>query len=157
MNVVCCFIKEQFFADHKNYIKMLDPDNITKQAHRTYLCLKITADSNDYYIPLRNNLGADVRPYGRIGHSVPSRSRSDAGLDFRYALIINDSSYIEIPETPKIPNVQLNRITNDYYKIEHEFKVYLNGFRKALRKGRIQLEALYRESSLINFTNELSL
>ena len=31
------------------------------------------------------------------------------------------------------------------------------GYKKAARKGRIQKEPLYRESSLINFCNELDL
>ena len=102
MSITCCYIKEQYFKDHSSFVKMLDPGNTAKQSHRSYLCLKITNDGNDYYLPLRNNLGADVRPYGRIGHSVPSASRSDAGLDYRYALIVNDSKYLEIPTTQKI-------------------------------------------------------
>jgi hypothetical protein len=55
MSAVCCFIKEQYFIDHASFAKMLDPGNTGKQSHRTYLCLKITSDGNDYYIPLRNN------------------------------------------------------------------------------------------------------
>lgn len=102
MSITCCYIKEQYFKDHSSFVKMLDPGNTAKQSHRSYLCLKITTDGNDYYLPLRNNLGADVRPYGRIGHSVPSASRSDAGLDYRYALIVNDSKYIEIPTTQQL-------------------------------------------------------
>lgn len=156
MSIVCCFIKEQYFIDHSSFVKMLDPGNTTKQSHRSYLCLKITADGNDYYLPLRNNLGADVRPFGRIGHSVPSASRSDAGLDYRYALIVNDSRYIDIPSTQKIPNSQMNKITADYSAIVSEFTVYLNGFKKALRKNRVSREALFRESSLINFSSVLT-
>jgi protein AbiQ len=156
MSAVCCFIKEQYFIDHASFAKMLDPGNTGKQSHRTYLCLKISSDGNDYYIPLRNNLGKDVRPYGRIGHSIPSSTRSDAGLDYRYALIINDSSYIEIPPVQKIPNSQFNKINSDYSAIESEFSIYLAGFKKALRKNRILREALYRESSLVNFSLELS-
>ena len=156
MSITCCYIKEQYFKEHSSFVKMLDPGNTAKQSHRSYLCLKITNDGNDYYLPLRNNLGADVRPYGRIGHSVPSASRSDAGLDYRYALIVNDSKYREIPTTQKIPNKQWNKITADYNNIISEFTVYLSGFKKALKKNRINREALYRESSLINFTSELT-
>ena len=156
MSITCCYIKVQYFKEHSSFVKMLDPGNTAKQSHRSYLCLKITNDGNDYYLPLRNNLGADVRPYGRIGHSVPSASRSDAGLDYRYALIVNDSKYIEIPTTQKIPNKQWNKITADYNNIISEFTVYLSGFKKALKKNRINREALYRETSLINFTSELT-
>ena len=156
MSILCCFIKEQYFIDHSSFIKMLDPGNTNKQSHRTYLCLKITTDGNDYYIPLRNNLGNDVRPFGRIGHAVPSSSRSDAGLDYRYALVINDASYIEVPSVQKIPNSQFNIINRDFTLIESEFSSYLAGFKKALKKNRLAREALYRESALINFTSELS-
>jgi protein AbiQ len=157
MCAVCCFIKEQYFIDHASFTKMLDPGNTQKQSHRTYLCIKIIVDGNDYYIPLRNNLGKDVRPYGRIGHSIPSATRSDAGLDYRYALIINERSYIEIPPVQKIPNAQFNKINSDYSTILSEFSTYLAGFKKALKKKRISREALYRESSLINFSVELSI
>lgn len=81
---------------------------------------------------------------------------TDAGLDYRYALIVNDSKYIEIPTTQKIPNRQWNKITADYNNIISEFTVYLSGFKRALKKNRINREALYRESSLINFTSELT-
>lgn len=156
MGIICCYIKEQYFIDHSLFVKMLDPGNTIKQSHRYYLCLKIAIDGNNYYIPLRNNLGADVRPYGRIGHSVPSDSRLDAGLDYRYALIINDNKYIDIPLTQKIPNRQWNKINSDYNSIISEFTIYISGFKKALKKNRVDKEALYRESSLINFISEFN-
>ena len=156
MSITCCYIKEQYFKEHSSFVKMLDPGNTAKQSHRSYLCLKITQDGIDNYIPLRTHQCVDVRAYGRIGHSVPSASRSDAGLDYRYALIVNDSKYIEIPTTQKIPNKQWNKITADYNNIISEFTVYLSGFKKALKKNLINREALYRESSLINFTSELT-
>ena len=155
MDVSCCFIKEQYFIDHSNFQKMLDPGDTEKQSKRTYLCVKITSDSNDYYLPLRNNLGADVRLFGRIGHSIPSSMRPHAGLDYRYALIVNDESYIEIPTTQKIPNIQLQKIVGDYENIVAEFSLYLKGFNKAAKKTRIDREPLYRESSLINFVQEM--
>ena len=95
INQNCCFIRERFFIEHPNFEKMLDPFNTTKQSKRTHLCIQISVDSNTFYIPLRNNLGDEIRKYGRIGHSIPSKSRPKAGLDFRYAIIINDSSYIK--------------------------------------------------------------
>ena len=49
--------------------------------------------------------------------------------------------------TKKIPESQYQRIKTDYSKIIDEFTIYLNGYIKALRKGR---------NSLINFTAELS-
>lgn len=69
---------------------------------------------------------------------------------------MNNDSYIELQATKKIPESQYRRIKTDYSKIIDEFTIYLNGYIKALRKGRNEKEPLYRESSLINFTAELS-
>ncbi len=153
----CYFIREQFFLEHPNFQKMLDPDNVSKQSKRIHICIKVDINTNTFYIPLRNNLGAPVRKFGRIGYSVPSRSRPNAGLDFRYAIVINDVKYIESHTVQKIPHSQYAIISNHYEEIKKLFSIYLNGYKKAARKGRIQKEPLYRESSLINFCNELDL
>ncbi len=151
------YIRESYFTDNSTFKKMLDTGNYSKQSKRTHLCMLIESNSNNFYIPLRNNLGDDMRKYGRIGHHVPSEKRKDAGLDFRYTLIVNDDKYIEFQTQSKIPNSQLRKIKNDYEIIQNEFSVYLNGFIKAAKKGRIEKEPLYRESSLINFLSELGI
>lgn len=153
----CCYIREQFFIDHPDFQKMLDSGNTLKQSRRTHICLEVSVDSNTFYIPLRNNLGDDVRKFGRIGHPVPSQKRPRAGLDFRHAVIINDRKYIEPHTTQKLPNSQHTIILRDYDLIKQEFSAYLKGYKKAALKGRIQREPLYRESSLINFHEELNL
>lgn len=151
------FIKEHYFVQHSNFQKMLDLKNYQKQSKRTHLCMLIDTNVNKFYIPLRNNLGDEIRKYGRIGHAVPSNKRHAAGLDYRYALIINDDAYIEFETINKLPHSQLERIRSDYEQIKHEFSVYLNGFIKNARKGRIDKEPLYRESSLINYLEELGI
>ena len=93
MDFSLCFIKENYFIDNSNFVKMLDTGDSIKQSKRIYLCLQIKLNSNNFYIPLRNNLKEDIKPYGRIGHMIPSKSRPDAGFDYRYSLIINNSSY----------------------------------------------------------------
>lgn len=70
----------------------------------------IAQSGNNFYIPLRNNLGADMRKFGRIGHAIPSQKRKSAGLDYRYALIVNDESDIKLPVEQKIPNSQYQKI-----------------------------------------------
>lgn len=157
MAITCCFIKEQYFIDNSHFVKMLDPGNTAKQSQRTHLCVKVSSNGNDFYLPLRNNLGADVRKFGRIGHAVPAQGRPYAGIDYRYALIVNDLSYIEIPKQRRIPNSQYQKLITDFSTIEIEFEQYLTGFVKAAKKNRVDREALYRESSLINFLNELGL
>lgn len=155
MTVSLCYIKEKYFIDNSFFVKILDPGNYDKQSKRSYLSLRVDVNSNSFYIPLRNNLKNDIKPFGRVGHLVPSKSRPNAGFDFRYALIVNDSSYIERPTTQRIPTSQFKRINNDIDDIEKEFNEYIKGFIKAMRKSRIQNEPLYRESSLINFVDIL--
>lgn len=157
MEIICCFVKEQFFVGNAHFIKMLDSGNTTKQSHRTHLCLQIVSNGNTFCLPLRNNLGSDVRRFGRIGHAIPAAGRPNAGIDYRYALIVNDRAYIEVPDTQRIPNSQYQKMMNDISEIETEFHTYLGGFIRAAKKKRIEREALYRESSLINFLTELGL
>jgi protein AbiQ len=155
MEPTLCYIKESYFKEHSNLKKILDPGNTSKQSKRTHICIEIEIDDNYYYIPLRNNLGTAIRKFGRIGHSVPSQSRKNAGLDYRYALIINDNKYIELQTEKKIPNSQYKCIKNDLEIIQKEFEVYVKGYIKATKKKRNEKEPLYRESSLINFLEQL--
>ena len=156
-NQNCCFIDARYFIEHPDFIKMLDPGNITKQSQRTYIFIRVDIDDNHFYLPLRNNLGNEIRPYGRIGHAVPSKTRPNAGIDYRYALIVNDDSFIHPHAAQKLPDSQYNRITSDYDAIKAEFSVYLRRYRKVAAKGRISREPLFRESSLINFHAELGI
>ena len=157
MKITLCFIKEAYFKKNQHFVKLLDSGNVDKQSKRTHLCVKIEKDNNCFYVPLRNNLGADIRKFGRIGHAIPSEKRMSAGLDYRYALIVNDNSYIELQEQKKIPESQYRKIVNDYDKIVDEFTVYVNGYVKAAKKKRHEKEPLFRESSLINFFVELGI
>ena len=84
MSVSLCFVKRSYFEDHPDLVKILDVNDSYKQSRRTHLCLMIERNENKFYIPLRNNLGDPIRKYGRIGHSVPSEKRPNAGLDYRY-------------------------------------------------------------------------
>ena len=155
MEPLLCFIKKSYFKKNAVFIKMLDAGNTEKQSHRTHLCVEVVISENKFYIPLRNNLGPEIRKYGRIGHAIPSASRKNAGLDYRYTLIVNDEKYIEHQQQRKIPESQYKQIKKDYEEITKEFGVYLRGFMRAVRKHRIEKEPLYRESSLINYLPEL--
>ncbi|MBD5454456.1 MAG: hypothetical protein HDR30_09110 [Lachnospiraceae bacterium] len=157
MGFTLCYVKKSYFEEHQDFIKVLDVGNVNKQSKRTHLCIKIELDENSFYIPLRNNLGAEIRKFGRIGHSVPSEKRKNAGLDFRYVLIVNNPIYIEVQTERKIPASQYKCIQRDYNLIRAEFEIYLRGYRKAAQKNRIEKEPLYRESSLINFHKELGI
>ena len=99
----------------------------------------------------------EIRKFGRIGHSIPTQKRKNAGLDYRYTLIVNDEKYIEWQNERKIPKAQYSAIEKDYPARVREVTVYLNGYIKAVRKKRWNKEPLYRVSSLQNFNKELGL
>lgn len=153
----CCFIKEQYFIDNPNLINMLDPGNTDKQSKRTHLCVEININNNTVYLPLRNNLGIPVRKFGKIGYPVPSNKRPNAGLDYRYSLIINDKKYIEFHTEQKLPNSQYNVISRDYDIIKQELNEYITKYVKAAKKKRHTIEPLFKLSSLINFHKELGI
>lgn len=157
MDLELCFIKEDYFKAHTKLLKILDPDDSKKQTQRTYLFIFEDEHSNKYYIPLRTNLGYALRKFGRIGHSLPSQKRPKAGLDFRHALIVNDSDYLEPQNELKIPQAQYNRIKLDLNRIQKEFVEYVNRYKKMAKKKRTQKEPLFRDSSLVNFHSELEL
>ena len=150
------YIIDKYYKDHPGLIKILDIDDSTKHNIRTHLCLNIEIHKNSILVPLRKNLGAAIRPYGKIGYSVPSKSKPNAGLDYRYTMIISDKKYIQI-DTPRIPSKQIKIISSNYDTIEKEVMEYINSFITKAKKGRINRTARFRESSLINYYSELGI
>lgn len=153
----CCFIKEEYFNDKIDYINMLDSGNTCKQSKRTHMCVSFFINNSIILVPLRNNLGEPNRKFGKIGFSVPSASRQNAGLDYRYSLIINDNKYLEYHTTEKLPQSQYDIITLNYDTIKDELLVYVNKYITMARKNRHMIEPLFRKSSLINFHKELEI
>ena len=96
-----CYITKDYYEDNPNLEKILDLDDYTKHSVRTHLCLNVKYNQNNVLIPLRKNLGKADRPFGKIGYSVPSQSKPDAGLDYRYIMIINDEKYLRF-DKPRI-------------------------------------------------------
>ena len=66
-----------------------------------------------------------------------------------------DDDDLEIQNEKKIPESQYRKIKNDYDTIKAEFKTYINGYIKAVKKNRVEKEPLYRESCLVNFKLDL--
>lgn len=156
MEIKYCYIQEQFYIDHPDLIKVLDIGDNTKHGIRTHICLNIKFKNNSVFIPLRKNLGAPIRPFGKIGFSVPSMSKPNAGLDYRYIMVINDGKYIKY-DSPRISNSQIKIIQNGYDTIEKEAIDYINSYIKVAKKDRVSKTARFRESSLINFHKELGI
>lgn len=154
--IECVFIKEEYFKSHPEFVKILDPGNTEKQSKRSYLFIKVEYEGNKLYVPLRKKLGKAERKFGKIGYNLPTKSMPDAGLDYRYILIVNEEKYIERPKCFRIPRSQYKEIAVNYNKIEREVISYVKGYVKKMLKNRVQREAKYRESSLVNFHDELN-
>lgn len=155
-NIQFCYIIKQYYIDHPDLIKILDVDDTTKHNARTHLCLSIKYKNNHLLIPLRKNLGPAKRKFGTIGYPVPSASKPAAGLDYRYIMIINNINYLRF-DIPRISNKQISIIKDNYSTIEKEAIDYINSYIRVANKGRVNLNARFRESSLINFHNELEI
>lgn len=151
-----CYIVEEYYKDHPDLQKVLDVDDNTKHNIRTHLCLNIKYKGNNILIPLRKNLGAADRAFGKIGFPVPSMSRPKAGLDYRYIMVINDKKYLRY-DTPRISNKQSAAIENNYSIIEREAIEYIEAYIRVALKNRVAKTARFRESSLINFHEELEI
>ena len=154
MDVQYCYITEQYYIDNPNLIKVLDIGDSSRHNIRTHLCLSIRYLNNLILVPLRKNLGEADRKFGKIGFAVPSQSKPNAGLDYRYIMIINDMQYIRY-DSPRISNSQIRIIDTNYNTIEKEAIKYIKSYIRVANKGRVDKTARFRESSLINFHNEL--
>lgn len=151
-----CYILDSYYEDYPDLVKILDVDDESKHNVRTHLCLSIKYLGNTILIPLRKNLGAPIRPYGKIGFPVPSQSKPYAGLDYRYIMIVNDNKYLRY-DAPRITRRQQSIISDNYETIEKEAIDYMRSYIRAAKKNRVERTARFRESSLINFHSELQI
>ena len=155
MNTVSyCYIKESYYKDYPDLKQILDVNDPSKHNIRTHICLKIDYNKSHILIPLRKSLGEAERKFGKIGFPVPSESKPDAGLDYRYIMVIKDEKYIR-SDKPRIPMSQQRIIQNNYSTIEKEALEYISSYVKTASKGRVETKARFRASSLINFHHEL--
>lgn len=155
-NCKIVFIQEDFFKDNAYFIEMLDPKNLKKQTNRGYMFLNFTYENNEIFIPLRSNL-PDFSKFGKIGFRVPSKSKPNAGLDYRKMLIINDKSYILFPQNGCIPKSQITVINSNYEKIKKEVINYISGYIKSVLKNRHKKDKKFMYSTLHNFHEELGI
>lgn len=151
-----CYILEQYYIDHPGLEQILDVSDASKHNIRTHVCFEIKHNNNKILIPLRKSLGNPVRAFGKIGFSVPSKDKPNAGLDYRYIMVVNDDKYIRYDE-PRIPKSQQKIIEDNYDTIKKEAVEYINSYINVARKQRVQRSARFRKSSLINFHQEFGL
>ena len=148
-------IKEEYFKDNSDFIKMLDEGEVDKQGRRNYIFIELKFKDNRLLVPLRTKLGSPNRLFGTIGFAVPSKNKPLAGLDYRYILIVNDEKYLEFQEQLEIPRSQQRILENNYKTIEYEAISYVKKYIACAIKNREEKEALFKESSLQNFNDEL--
>lgn len=156
MDIELVFIREDYFREHIHFEKILDTNNPIKGSRRHYLFVKVGFNGNQIFVPLKSNLG-DPNRYGKIGYSVPSTKRPNAGLDYRCILIINEEKYLERPEYIKLNKDQLKLIQSNYNIIEKEVVGYIKGYIKSVTKKRSHIDKKFKESSLRNFHVELGI
>lgn len=148
-------ISEYYFKNcTKDFIEMLDISNVEKQTKRLYLCLKVIIEDNTVLIPLRTNLPKNL---GLIGYHIPSKSKPNAGFDYRKILIINDDKYLNKIIQLNIPLSQRNAINENYNIIVKQAKQYINGYIKSFNKNRHLIDSRFKFSTLHNFHRELGL
>lgn len=156
MYIKYCYICEEYYKEHPKLQQILDVNDVSKHNIRTHLCLNVKYNTYNILIPLRKSLGDAERIFGTIGFSVPSQSKPNAGLDYRYIMIINDKKYIRY-DKPRIPNSQQAIIEENYKIIEKQAINYIKMYIKQAKKGRAKDKALFRASSLVNFHKELGI
>lgn len=154
------FIKQEYFNERAHFTKMLDghlseKDRIEKQSKRNYIFIQIEYNKNRLFIPLRSKLGNPSRNFGKIGFSIPSSTRSEAGLDYGYILIVNEDDYVERVDEQRLPNSQVKIIERNYEIIVSEAIEYVEKYVKCAIKEREDREPLFKESCLRNFHEEL--
>ena len=150
-----CYIVNQFYLDYPHLKNILDEFDESKHNVRTHLCLNLKYNNCNVLVPLRKKLGEPVRAFGRIGFSVPSQSKPNAGLDYRYTMIINNPKYFRY-DTPRITNIQQLIINENYNIIQKQVIEYIDSYVKVANKDRVDKTARFRVSSLINFNSELN-
>ncbi|MCI6165972.1 MAG: hypothetical protein MR675_12420 [Lachnospira sp.] len=155
-NIQYCYILEAYYKDHPGLKQILDVNDSSKHNIRTHLCLNVEYNGQHVLIPLRKSMGEANRKFGKIGFSVPSQLKPDAGLDYRYIMIIEEEKYIRY-DAPRIPTSQQKIIADNYDTIEREALEYIKSYSKVAKKSRVDKTARFRASSLINFDKELKI
>jgi len=145
-------IPGKYFKDKRAFVEMLDAGDVNKQSSRSYL--RVSAGALVFFVPLRKKINFCDK---RMGYSLPSETRADAGLDFRKALIVNENEYFLSEKHGKISPMQEKKFETERARIEYLFANYVNGYVKSVRKKREKIDALYKFSTLHNFHTELGL
>lgn len=144
-------IKPKYFTDHSQLIK----EGNTKEK-RMYLGIIINIGENYCFIPFESKLANNPR-LDCAQWRLPSTTRPEAGLNFEKCLIINDLSYVECLENPKLANSQKGGIQENKSEIKNKLNLYLQKYVTAFQKGRHKKDFIFKYTTLSCYHDELGL
>lgn len=147
-----CMIDPAFFTDKQNL------NEINQDEKRPYLALKISIDTNDYYIPFESRLHMHPGLNNKSLICLPYQTDEDdfptAGINFEKTLIINDPEYII--ETGSVRNNQFNGIILRWDFIIRQFEKYIKDYIFFTQRGG-NMPFRFKYSTLVYFHDELNI
>lgn len=122
----------------------------SKEVIEKRVYIKICVDDLLFLIPLRRNISQLKSNTSLRGcfYEVPSTVRSNAGLDFTKAILVEEKDIL--PSKGQIASSQKKKIINDYTQIESMYEKYYKDFKKSLKKGRTSRDQKFKYCVLRN-------
>lgn len=146
---------EQKFSDPDQILDKLKSKN--DREARAYVLLRIFFEGNTYLVPLKKDISGNPPQWAdKISYPVPNTKKTNAGLDFRKMLIVNDESFYRIDEA-RISSSQKKIIQDNFEEIKGRAIAYIKDFKKAAARDRNKKTPLYKLSALNNFLDELGI
>lgn len=142
-------LNREYFEENSHFKNMLDENKVPKQVKRPYVYMKVRVEDKDFLLPLRSNLNHPN------GFHAPSSKSANAGIDYSHALILPDRSYIK--NRTHLDREQYNYIRDNYEPIKNGFGSYLKDYIRKEKQGVAHKIGKFKNSTLVNFNEELGL
>ncbi len=142
-------LDRKYFEENSHFKNMLDENNVPKQIKRPYVYVKVRVEDKEFLLPLRSNLNHPN------GFHAPSSKSANAGIDYSHALILPDRSYIK--DRTHLDREQYNYIRDNYETIKNGFGSYLKDYIRKEKQGVAHKIGKFKNSTLVNFNEELGL
>ncbi|WP_309411929.1 hypothetical protein [Bacillus cereus] len=140
---------KKYTIENSHFKNMLDENNVPKQVKRPYVYMKVRVEEKDFLLPLRSNLNHPN------GFHAPSSKSANAGIDYSHTLILPDRSYIK--DRTHLDREQYNYIRDNYETIKNGFGSYLKDYIRKEKQGVAHKIGKFKNSTLVNFNEELGL
>lgn len=140
------FLTNEFYNNYRgNQYK-----EILRKRDRPYITFRVKIDGIEFALPFRSD----------ISHSYAFFTNEDktAGIDYSKAVVITESSYIDIQTQVFLRQDEFEIVKVNYYNIEQGFKKYLKEYKKAAKRMNIKRNRDFcKFSALQYFHNELGI